>query len=409
MKSNEPPIKGIRVLDLSRVLAGPFCSMTLADLGAEVIKVEIPGRGDDTRAYPPFINGVSSYFLSLNRGKKSVTLDLKKAEAREALYRLAEHSDVLLENFRPGVTKRLGVDYETIKKVNSRLVYCSISSFGQTGPYSSWPGYDLIIQGMGGLMGITGEPGRPPVRIGVAITDIGAGMWAVIAILAALRVRDRTGEGQHIDVSMLDSSVSWMTYVAGNYFATGQVPPRMGSAHPSLVPYQGFEAADGRYILIAAGNDRLWALLCKGIGLENLARDPRFTTANKRVENRNKLIPALEQVFKKRNRDEWLERLRGLGFPCAPVYTIDEIFSDTHVLHRGMLVYMEHAKAGHIKQIGPALKFSKTPCVLSSPPPLLGEHTEEVLRSIAAYTDDDIEGLRRAGAMAFSPRSDKGK
>ena len=394
-----PPLRGVRVLDLSRVLAGPFCSMTLADLGAEVIKVEIPGRGDDTRSYPPFINGVSGYFLSVNRGKRSVTLNLKTAEAREALHRLAEKCDVLLENFRPGVTRRLGVDYDTIHEVNPRLVYCSISSFGQTGPYASWPGYDIIVQGMGGLMGITGEAGRPPVRIGVAITDIGAGMWGVIAILSALRARDRTGEGQHIDVSMMDGSVSWMTYMAGNYFATGRVPLRMGSAHPNIVPYQGFEAADGKYILIAAGNDRLWTLLCRGMGLEEWIGDPRYATADKRVENREELIPALGKKFKKRTRDEWLERLKELGFPCAPVYTMDEIFSDPHVLHRKMLLEMEHSKAGCIKQIGPTIKFSETPCVVDLPPPLLGEHTEEVLMSIAGYSHGEIEQLRRAGAI----------
>ncbi|MFQ6077229.1 MAG: CaiB/BaiF CoA transferase family protein, partial [Candidatus Bathyarchaeia archaeon] len=310
-----------------------------------------------------------------------------------------ERCDVLLENFRPGVTRRLGVDYEAIREVNPHIVYCSISSFGQTGPYASWPGYDLIVQGMGGLMGITGEPGRPPVRIGVAITDIGAGMWAAIAILAALRARDRTGQGQHIDVSMTDGSVAWMTYVAGNYFATGRVPPRMGSAHPSIVPYQAFETADARYILIAAGNDRLWNRLCRGMDLKDLADDPRFVTTEKRVENRGELIPLLAKEFKKRTRDEWLERLRDVGFPCGPVYTVDEIFSDPHVLHRGMLVEMDHPEAGRIKQIGPALKFSETPCVVDSPPPVRGEHTEEVLKTLAGYSDEGIEGLRRAGAI----------
>ncbi|MFB0557836.1 MAG: CaiB/BaiF CoA transferase family protein [Candidatus Bathyarchaeia archaeon] len=399
LEKGDPPLKGVRVLDLTRVLAGPFCSMTLSDLGAEVIKVEIPGRGDDTRAYPPFIKGQSSYFMSLNRGKKSVTLDLKTEEARRAFYRIAEKCDLVLENFRPGVTKRLGVDYEALRKVNPKLIYCSISSFGQTGPYAQWPGYDLIIQGMGGLMGITGEPGRPPVRIGMAITDIGAGMYAIIAILSALRVRDKTGEGQYLDVSMIDGSVSWMTYVAGNYFATGEVPPRMGSAHPSIVPYQAFEAGDGKSLLIAAGNDRLWGMLCQVMGLESLRDDPRYATNDKRVENRETLIPTLKEEFEKRARDEWLEKLRVVGFPCAPVYTIDEIFSDPQVLHRGMLAEMVHPVAGIIKQIGPALKFSETPCALGRPPPTLGEHTDEVLRSLAGYSDGEIETLRRDGAV----------
>ncbi len=394
-----PPLRGVKVLDLSRVLAGPFCSMILSDMGAEVIKVEIPGSGDDTRAYPPFVDGESSYFMSVNRGKKSITLNLKVEGAREALYRLAEKSDVFLENFRPGVTERLGVDYGTLRRLNPSLIYCSISSFGQTGPYAQRPGYDLIIQGMGGLMGITGEPGGPPVRIGVAITDIGAGMWAAIAILSALRARDRDGRGQYVDVSMMDGSASWMTYVAGNYFATGEVPPRMGSAHPSIVPYQAFEAGDGKSLLIAAGNDRLFSLLCQGMGLEGLAEDPRYSTADKRVENRGPLIKALEEEFLKRSRDEWLDALLSLGFPCAPVYTIDEIFRDPQVIHRGMLVEMEHPRAGTIKQIGPTLKFSETPCVLDLPPPALGEHTVEVLEKVAGYTEEEIEGLRRAGAI----------
>jgi crotonobetainyl-CoA:carnitine CoA-transferase CaiB-like acyl-CoA transferase len=400
ISKGDPPLKGVWVLDLSRVLAGPYCSMTLSDLGAEVIKVEMPGRGDDTRAYPPYVKGESSYFMSINRGKKSVTLDLKTEEAREALYRIVENCDVFLENFRPGVTVRLGVDYETLREKNPRLIYCSISSFGQTGPYAQWPGYDLIIQGMGGLMGVTGHPDSPPVRIGIAITDIGAGMWGVIAILSALKVREATGEGQYLDISMIDGSVSWMTYLAGNYFATGQVPPKLGSAHPSIVPYQAFEAGDGRGLLIAAGNDRLWGLLCKGMGLDDDVRDdPKYAKAEKRVDNRDALIPFLQEIFNKKTRDEWLEALRAVGFPCAPVYTLDEIFSDPQVLHRGMLDEMEHPKAGTIKQIGPVIKFSESPCVMSYPPPTLGEHTEEVLRSIAGYSEADIKRLRQVGAI----------
>ncbi len=397
--AGEAPLKGIRVLDLSRVLAGPFCSMTLSDLGAEVIKVEIPGRGDDTRAYPPFVNGESSYFMSINRGKKSVTLNLKTEEARKALYRIAEKCDVFLENYRPGVTARLGVDYETLKEVNPRLVYCSISSFGQTGPYAQWPGYDLIIQGMGGLMGITGEPGAPPVRIGVAITDLGAGMWAVIAILSALRSREKTGKGQYLDVSMIDGSVSWMTYMAGYYFATGKVAPKMGSAHPSIVPYQAFEAGDGKGILVAAGNDRLFGMLCDVLGLGELSEDPLYVKNEDRVKNRGILIPLLQGEFGKKPRDEWLEAFRAIGFPGAPVYSMDEIFADEQVLHRGMLVEMDHPKAGKIKQIGPVLKFSGTPFEVGLPPPGLGAHTDEVLEEIAGYSPEEVAGLRERGAI----------
>ncbi|MBN2335008.1 CoA transferase, partial [Candidatus Bathyarchaeota archaeon] len=330
--------------------------------------------------------------------KKSVTLNLKDDDATTALHRIAERCDVVLENYRPGVTKRLGVDYEALSKRNPRLVYCSISSFGQSGPYAQWPGYDLIIQGMGGLMGLTGEPGRPPVRVGMAVTDLCAGMYAVIGILAALRSREETGAGQYIDVSMLDGSVSWMTYAAGSYFATGEVQPRMGSAHPSIVPYQGFPTGDGKYILIACGNDRLWGMLVDAMGAERLGEDPRFTTNALRVKHMDTLIPLLEEEFKKRPRDEWLEKLRGIGFPSGPVYTMDEIFSDQQVLGRGMLVETTHPKAGKVKQVGPVLKFSSSPCVVGDTPPTLGQHTEEVLRELAGYSDEEIRLLREKGA-----------
>jgi crotonobetainyl-CoA:carnitine CoA-transferase CaiB-like acyl-CoA transferase len=398
LKAGDPPLSGIRVLDLSRVLAGPFCSMTLSDLGAEIIKVEIPGSGDDTRAFPPYVEGESSYFMSVNRGKKSVTLNLKEDAAREALLRIAARCDVFLENYRPGVTKRLGIEYDAVRKVNPGIVYCSISSFGQTGPYNQWPGYDLIVQGMGGLMGLTGEPGRPPVRVGMAVTDIGAGMYGVIGILAALRARDATGEGQYIDVSMLDGSVSWMTYASGNYFATGANPPRMGSAHPSIVPYQGFEACDGKHILVACGNDRLWEMMCDAMGLA-VKTDPRFTSNELRVSNRDVLIPLLEKEFRKRPRDEWLEALKKVGFPCAPVYLLDELFSDPQVLERGMLKEVDHPTAGKVKQVGPVLKMSGTPCVMGDPPPTLGQHTEEVLRELAGYSEEEIRSLREKGAI----------
>ncbi len=397
--TNPPPLRGIWVLDLSRVLAGPFCSMNLADLGAEVIKVEMPGSGDDTRAYPPYIGSQSSYFMSANRGKKSITLDLKAKEGQEVLHRLAAGSDVVIENFRPGVTTRLAADYATLGKINPRLIYCSISSFGQTGPYAEKPGYDLIIQGMGGLMGITGEPNGPPVRVGVAITDLGAGMWATIAILAAIQARGRDGAGQYLDISMMDGSVAWMTYVAGNYFATGKAPPRMGSAHPSIVPYQAFQASDGKSILVGGGNDRLFASLCEGLGLPDLPKDPRFLGNESRVKNKAALIPLLEGKFLQRTRDEWIAALDKLGVPVAPVYTIDEIFADEQVKHRGLLVEMDHPELGKVKQIAPAVRMSSTPCVVESPPPLLGEHTEQVLKELAGYSDEEIRRLREKGTI----------
>ncbi|MCW4051253.1 MAG: CoA transferase [Candidatus Bathyarchaeota archaeon] len=399
LSPGDPPLKGIRVLDLSRVLAGPFCSMTLSDLGAEVIKVEMPGRGDDTRAFPPFLNGESSYFMSVNRGKKSITMNMKNEKAVEAIHRIAANCDVVLENFRPGVTSRLGVDYEALRKINDDIIYCSISSFGQTGPYAKWPGYDLIIQGMGGLMGITGEPDGPPVRIGVAVTDLNAGMYAVIAILSALRVRDMTGKGQYIDIGMMDTGVSWLTYVAGNYFASGKVPPRMGNAHPSIVPYQGYEAGDGKYILIACGNDRLFKLMCEIMKLDHLVTDPKYSTNDDRVQNREVLNALLGEEFMKQPRDMWLNKLREQGFPCAPVYAVDEIFIDPQIHHREMLVEMDHPKAGKIKQIGAPLKFSESQCKLTTPPPVLGEHTVEVLRDIAGYSEKEINKLKKTGAI----------
>jgi len=398
-ESTKPPLNGLRVLDLSRVLAGPFCSMTLSDMGAEIIKVEMPGRGDDTREFPPFIKGESSYFMSLNRGKKSITLNLKEEQAREVFYKIAEKSDIILENFRPGVTERLGVDYETIKKINPKIIYCSISSFGQTGPYNQWPGYDLIIQGMGGLMGLTGEPNGPPVRVGVAVTDLCAGMYATIGILGALRAREESGRGQYIDVGMLDGSVSWMTYAAGNYFATGTNPPRMGSAHPSIAPYQSFKAGDGKYVLIACGNDRLWAMLTEAMNLPELKDDPRFTTNELRVKHLSELVPLLEKRFSEKSRDEWLETLRGIGFPCGPVYLMDEVFSDPQVLSRKMLVSVEHPKAGEVKQIGTVIKYDQNPCEIQSPPPVLGQHTKEVLENLVGYDEEKIEGLRESGAI----------
>ena len=391
----DPPLKGIRVLDLSRVLAGPYCSMTLSDLGAEVIKVEIPGRGDDTRAFPPFLEGESSYYLSLNRGKKSLTLNLKDEKGVEVLHRLVKKCDVVLENFRPGVTKRLGVDYDVLKEIKEDLIYCSISSYGQTGPYATRPGYDLIIQGMSGLMGITGEKDRPPVRVGVAVTDLNAGMYAVMAILSALRVRDQLDIGQYLDVSMMDAAVSWMTYMAGSYFANGEVPPRMGGAHPSIVPYQTFEAGDGKFLLVAGGNDRLFKILCEVMDIEHLVVDPMYVSNTVRVENREILVPIIQERLLTKPRDVWLSKLMESGFPCAPVNAMDEVFSDPQLLHRNMLVTMDHPKIGKIKQIGAPLKFSDTPLKLELPPPMLGQHTDEVLIKLCGYSEDEVAALKK--------------
>ncbi len=374
--------------------------MILGDLGAEIIKIEIPGKGDDTRHWgPPFIREESAYFLSVNRNKKSLTLNLDIEQGRNIFYDLAAKCDVLLENFRPGVTEKLRIDYSTIAEKNPRLIYCSITSFGATGEYRERLAYDIVIQGLGGLMGITGEPGRPPVRIGVAVSDIGAGMYAAIAILAAIIARQRSNRGQSLDISLLDSTVSWMTYMAADYFANGRNPERMGSAHPTIVPYQCFKTKDDQYITIAIGNDKLFREFCNAIRMEELGDDPRFATNPKRVANRGELIRILGDVFGERTRKDWLKVLANANLPAGPVYSMEEIFSDPQVLHREMLVKVQHPKAGTINQIGVPMKFSEAKLDIGLPPPLLGEHTDNVLSSLLGYDAQRIGELRAKGVI----------
>ena len=377
------PLEGVRVLDLTRVFAGPFCTMIQGDLGAEVIKVESPKRGDDTREWgPPFLAGESAYFLSLNRNKRSLTLDIGTEEGRQILYQLAAKCDICMENFRPGVSEKLGVDYATLSKLNPGLIYCSVTSFGPAGPYKDRPVYDLVIQGMGGLMGITGDPGQAPIRVGVAVSDIAAGMYAAIAVTAALAARERSGRGQFIDVALLDSTVAWMTYMAGYYFATGKDPAKMGSAHPTIVPYQCFETRDSNFVTVAIGNDKLFQQFCDAVGMEELASDDRFASNSRRVLNRAILIPILEEKFRERTRAEWLQIFAEAKLPVGPVYSMHEIFSDPQILMRQMLAKIRHPKAGEISQIGIPMKFSDTPAEIREPPPLLGQQTEEILTTL---------------------------
>lgn len=391
-------LEGIFVLDLSRILTGPFCSMMLADLGAEVVKVEQPGTGDDTRRWgPPFVEGESAYYLSINRNKRSITLNLKSEGGRRVFFDLLDRADVLLENFRPGIMEGLGFSYEELSRRNPRLIYASISGFGQTGPYAHKPGFDVIAQGMGGIMGMTGEPGRGPVKVATSIADIGAGMWACYGILAALHARQRTGRGQRIDTSLLEGQIAWLTYLAGSYFATGRDPEKLGSAHASIAPYQAVRCQDDD-INIGVGTDALWRKFCDVIGRPELKDDARFATNADRVVHRAELMSILEPVFAARPARHFLDLLEAAGIPCGPIYRLNQVFSDPQVRAREMLVEIPHPKAGSVKMTGLPVKFSDTPGKITRHPPLLGEHTEEVLAELG-YDAARIAALRAEGAI----------
>ncbi|WP_053362813.1 CaiB/BaiF CoA-transferase family protein [Bacillus sp. FJAT-27251] len=388
-----PPLKGIKVIDLTRILSGPYCTMTLADLGADVIKIETP-NGDDTRQWgPPFIQNESAYFLSVNRNKKSMVLNLKEEKGKEVFFRLIKEADVVVENFRPGTLKKLGIEYGVLKQHNPRIILASISGFGQTGSYSQKPGYDILAQGMGGLMSVTGEPGRRPVKAGFSLADVGTGMWAAFGILVALHERHQSGEGQWIDTSLLDTIVSWQTYLAGNYFASGKDPQPLGDAHPNIVPYQAFEAADGHFI-IAVGNDALWQKFIESLGVEAL-KDAKYATNPQRVEQRELLIPLLEEVFQTGTVKEWLELFESVKIPCGPVNKFSDVLNDPHLYEREMIVQRDHPTIGAIKMLGTPVKFSRTPGEIKSVPPKLGEHTIEILEKIG-YSQEEIDELSQS-------------
>ena len=400
-----PPLDGITVLDLTRVLSGPYCTMLLADMGARVIKVEQPGKGDDTRGWgPPFLypiaqepgtdvdgRGESAYFLSINRNKESVTLDFKHPEGREVLDRLIAKSDVLVENFRPGTLTKLGLDYETLAKKHPRLIYCSISGFGHTGPRWRQPGYDAIMQAEGGLMSITGTPDGAPVRLGVAIVDIVSGMFAAYGVAMALLARERTGKGQEVDLAMLDATVALLTYQAGNYFASGKVPARLGNRHPSIVPYETFTASDGEFVL-AVGNDDQWRTFC---GVAGLPEDERFATNRQRVSDYDALRPVIADQLRTRPRQYWIDALARAGVPCGSVRRFDELFADPQLDAREMIAMVEHATIGPLKALGVPVKLSDTPGAVHTAPPTLGQHTDAVLRHDLGFTADAIAALRR--------------
>lgn len=391
------PLDGILVIDLSRILSGPYCTMMLADMGAEVIKVEIPGKGDDTREFgPPFVNGESTFFMSINRNKKSLTLNLADTEGKEILRRLIEKGDIVVENFRYGVMNRLGFSYDNIKKINPRAVFCSISGFGHSGPYRERPGYDVIIQGEGGVMSLTGEPGGLPMKVGVSQADITAGLFAYSGILLALISRGKTGEGQHIDISMLDGQVALLTYHALSYFVTHENPPRLGSRHPTIAPYEPIKTGDGKeYIILAVGNDSIWQKFCKLVNREDLITSPLYVTNRKRVENHDVLLPVIEQILSAKSKREWLNLLTEAGIPCGDIKTVKEVVTDPHVLAREMVIDLDHPKAGKIKVTGVPIKLSATPGEVLTPPPTLGQHTDEILSKTLGYSKEKIEELKK--------------
>jgi crotonobetainyl-CoA:carnitine CoA-transferase CaiB-like acyl-CoA transferase len=404
------PLSGIRVLDLSRVLAGPWAGQNLADLGAEVIKIERPKVGDDSRAFgPPWVKDAqgretkdSAYFTSANRGKKSVTVNLSQPEGQALVRELAKKSDVLLENYKFGDLQRYGLGYHDLKIVNPRLIYCSVTGFGQTGPYKERPGYDFMIQGMGGMMSVTGEPdgapGGGPQRAGVPIADIITGMYASIAVCAALAHRAQSGAGQHLDLALLDSQIALLAYQNTNYFATGKPPARIGNLHPNIVPYQPFRASDGEVIL-ACGNDNLYRKFCEAASCPDLATDARFLTNGKRVENRKELTRLLGDIFRKRTKQEWVTLLDAAGVPNGPINDIAQVFAEPQVKARGVKIEVRHPVAGVLPMVVSPMRFSGTPLEHKAPPPLLGEHTDEVLQKVLGKKSEEVARLRAQGVI----------
>ena len=393
-------LDGLRVIDQTQVMAGPFCSMLLADMGADVIKVE-PLQGEATRherAVKPGAPGVSASFLAMNRNKRGMALDLKRPEGAEILKKLAATADVLVENYRPGVAARLGIDFDSLKILNPRLIYCSISGFGQTGPYASRGGFDLIAQGMSGIMSATGSPGGPPVKVGVPITDLGAGLFAVLGILCALRARRVTGRGQLVDTSLFEAGLALSAWEATQYWFTGQIPARLGTAHRLNAPYQAFRASDG-YFTVGAANNKLWGLFADLLQLGHLKEDARFAKPAGRVAHRAALEQLIEEVTGTQTRAHWLAKLEAAGIPAGPIYSVPEALADPQAQARGMTQEYEHPQAGRVKTLGNPVKLSRTPAALRRPPPALGEHTEAILREIG-YEPSQIETLKKKAVIA---------
>jgi crotonobetainyl-CoA:carnitine CoA-transferase CaiB-like acyl-CoA transferase len=392
------PLSGVRVLDLTRVLAGPFCSMILADMGAEVIKIEEPGKGDDTRSWPPFVAGEATYFMSVNRNKKSVTLNLKAPAARKILTDLVKMSDVVLENFRPGTMEKLGLGYAALSTLNKKLVYCAVSGFGESGPEGGRAGYDLVVQAESGLMDITGFPDGPPVKMGTSIADLVAGMSAAHGVTLALLARTKTKRGQKVEIGMLDAMAALLTYQAGIYWGTGRQPMRRGNEHPSIVPYEVFKAADA-YLTLGVANNSLWERCCTAMERPDLVKDPRFATESARVENRATLVPLLNEILGARSADEWMKRLEAAGVPAGRIRTVPEVCESEHLKARGMIQALEHQKAGRITVMGVPIKLHGTPGEVKTPPPTLGQHTDQVLKSLLKLKPAQVAKLHAEGAV----------
>jgi formyl-CoA transferase len=400
----------VRVLDLTRVLAGPWCAQNLADLGADVIKIERPGAGDDTRSWgPPYLRDAqgrdtteAAYYLAANRGKRSLTLDIASAEGQAIVRDLAKHCDVVLENYKVGQLKKYGLDYESLRREKPDLIYCSITGFGQDGPYAQRAGYDFIVQGMGGFMSITGErddlPGGGPQKAGIAISDLMTGMYATVAVMAALTHRDRTGEGQYIDMALLDVQVAMLANMDTNYLASGEPPKRWGNAHPNIVPYQTFATSDG-HIIVAVGNDGQYQKFVAVGGRPELAADERFATNPMRVRHRDILVPLLAEMVRTRTKQQWIDLLEAAGVPCGPINNLDEVFVNPQVAARKLRIDLPHPTGGTVKLVGSPMKLSATPPRYDMPPPLLGQHTEEVLRDVLGHNAAQIAALREKGII----------
>ncbi len=393
------PLEGIRVLDLTRILSGPYCTMMLGDMGADVIKVENPKGGDDTRGWgPPFLNGVSTYYISVNRNKRSFTLNLKHERGKEILTELIRQSDVVAENFRPGTLDKLGFSWKEIQRINPRAILTSVSGFGHTGPRASEPGFDVVIQGEGGLMSITGEPDGPPNKVGASVADIVAGMLAAQGTILALYHREKTGKGQKVDISMLDGQVALLTYHANSFFATGNVPPRRGNKHPSITPYETYQCADG-YFNLGVGNDSLWKRFCDAMELGDLKDDSRFAVNADRVRNREALQKKLDAFFAARQAGPTIEALKKAGVPCGPINDLSQVFAEPQVLAREMVVEVDVPEAGPTKLTGVPIKMSESGGGIRIPPPSLGQHTEEILESLLGLEAAEHQSLRDAGVV----------